>query len=272
VRALVLTLTAAAVLVVSGVSAARALRAPAPPRTTVHAASEPLFDLRGLQPGDRAARCISVATDTPRELSVFGGGENSALAPHVRVQIFRGCDGNEVLFDGRLDRLPVEEDAVADPVRTAGREYRVEVSVVDGAPQATRTKASFGFGATGGPSARAASCAGLGGRQKVVRHARISRRVTATLILRAFARGRIALTTGVRVRGKTLALRRWATVGYAVNGRGAQRLRTRPFRLRTNAGALTPGHNVIVATLEPRRGRSVRARFALDLSSRCEAR
>jgi thioredoxin reductase (NADPH) len=69
------------------------------------------------------------------------------------------------------------------------------------------------------------------------------------------------------VRGKTLALRDWATVTYEVNGEREQRLRERPFRLRTRVSALHTGRNAIGVTIRPRRGRAVRARFGLDLAA-----
>jgi hypothetical protein len=170
-------------------------------------------------------------------LSLFGGGENGALAPHLRVRILRGCDGGEVLFDGRLDELPSEQRAIADRIALRDgerRAYRVEVAVLPSAPPAARAIQTFGVGAGSVASARAASCSRLSDR--------------------TVRRG--ALTVRIRRGRVTLHMRRRASA-YRVNGvRTSSRPRIALFR---------PGRNTITVTV-----RRKRSRFTVTL--RCEVR
>ena len=244
------------VLAGSAGAAVRALNAmatdPSRERLTIDAAG-PLFAARGLQPGDRITRCITVRGADWLDFFTEGG-EKSPLAPHLHVRVFDGCHGDDVLFAGTL----------AD-ARARGRgQYRIEVTVLDSAPQAARATATFGFGE---PLARCTTLrAPRGG--KLVRRQRVNARVSATLMLRTLAANRIVLTTGLRVRGKTLAVREWAIVAYRVNGGPAQRLGRRPFRLRSQVTALHTGRNVVEVSVRPRRGRTVTARFGLDVAAR----
>lgn len=251
-RASALIAAAAVVLCGSAAAAVRALHAMAadPPRAGVRAAG-PLFTLRGLKPGDRASRCV----DGGDRLAFFGeGGENSALAPHLRVRVFDGCRGDDLLYDGTLAR-----GAGAIPGRG---DFRVEVEVLDGAPQAATARSTFALGQA---PVRCTSLRAPGG--KIVRSERVGRRVSAKLILRTYSGNRIGLTTGLRVRGKTLRLRDFATVTYRVNGGRAQRLGARPFRFRTRVTALHSGRNVVAVTIRARRRPSITARFPLQLAA-----
>ena len=61
------------------------------------------------------------------------------------------------------------------------------------------------------------------------------------------------LTTGLRVRGRTLRIPRWARVTYRVGGRPVASARRRPFRARIAPGVLRPGTNAVSVTVRPRR-------------------
>lgn len=258
-RAAALVLAALCVVALAAQIASGALAAPseAPKRPSLRVASEPLFALRGLKPGDRASRCVDVDAQDAGHISFFGGGENGPLAPHVHVKLLRGCNSEEVLFEGRLDRLPLEPDAVP----AAGNAYRVEVEVLSGAPPAARASASFGFGAdaaqtsgAGGGTTRADS-----GETRVAhaapctvrRNVRLGR-VDASVTAR-WGGGRLRLKTALRMRGKTLR-QRWATVAYRV---GASRWRTtrRPFHL------TTPEADSVMVRIRPTRRRSATVRL-----------
>jgi hypothetical protein len=242
-------LVALGVLAVTAHVAAGALvtREHAPVRPSLRVPSDPLFTLRGLQPGDRSSRCVSVEARDAGRLSLFTGGENGALAPHLHVRLLRGCNGDEVLFEGRLDELPLEPDAIP-----AGGDIRVDVEVLPTAPQAARATKTFAVGAEAGSTARAASrCKGL-----TRRSVRLGR-VVATVSARTDGR-RLRLKTALRIGGKTLR-QRWATVAYRIDSRGWRTTR-RPFRLTL---ARPPGAARVLVRIRPSRHRSATVRLPL---------
>lgn len=256
-RAAALVLAALCVVALAAQIASGALAAPSgsPKKPSLRVASEPLFALRGLKPGDRASRCVDVDAQDAGHISFFGGGENGPLAPHVHVKLLRGCNSEEVLFEGRLDRLPLEPDAVP----AAGNAYRVEVEVLSGAPPAARASASFGFGADAAQADATARADSTGVDDKPAlpctrrRNLRLGS-VDATVTAR-WGGGRLRLKTALRVRGRTLR-QRWATVAYRV---GANRWRTtrRPFHL------TAPDAASVLVRVRPTRRRSatVQLRF-----------
>ena len=222
----------------------------APAKPSLRVAAEPLFALAGRQPGARGDRCLSVDARDAGPLSIFGGGENGPLAPHLRVRLLRGCNGDEILFEGRLDELPLERGAVATPAN----DVRVEVEVLPTAPQAARATKAFGFGADGAPTAASRAAVPCEG---IVRRAVRLGRVVATVSARIDGR-RLRLKTWLRIRGKTLR-QRWATVAYRVDARGWRTTR-RPFRLTTTRGR---GGRSVLVRIRPTRHRSATVRLPL---------
>ena len=251
-RATALVVTALAVLaaaahVASGALAARAGEAVRP---SLRVPADPLFSLRGLQPGDRTSRCVSVDARDTAGLSFFGGGENGPLAPHLHVRLLRGCNGDEVLFEGRLSELPLERDAI--PTRTT--DVRIDVTVLATAPQSARATTALGFGADAAAAPRAAATRSC--RSVTSRGVRLGR-VFATITARADG-PRVRLKTALRIRGKTLR-QRWATVAYRLEGRGWQTTR-RPFRLTTQR---TSAATSVLVRIRPTRRRSATLRLPL---------
>jgi hypothetical protein len=100
----------------------------------------------------------------------------------------------------------------------------------------------------------------------LVRTVRVRGRVRSILVVRVLGAAgseRLVLTTGLRVRGRTLVIPRWARVTYRVNGTPPVSAGRRPFRVRVAAGAIRPGANRIVVRVRPRRGRTQSTTFSL---------
>jgi hypothetical protein len=122
--------------------------------------SATLFDGVHLSPGQPVVRCAAL---TPRGAALtalgFAGSANGALAPAVTLRVERGggpssgvgCDGfvpERTVYDGRLDRLPADSSALAEPVRIARDRpvrYRATLALAEPAAGAT----AFGLQVTG---------------------------------------------------------------------------------------------------------------------------
>jgi hypothetical protein len=265
-------------------TAGAAVRDPAVPAARLALdAPSPLFGAHNatdLRPGERRSACVSVVNrgDGDGRAVLLIARREGALARHLALSVTRGCEPpGASLFAGRLAEFPAGGlDAGATWRPGERRELGLALVLADD-PAAAGQSASWDWrlavtGATvtpGAPSpARAASCSAVrlpGGRRTLVRRVRVAPRVSAVLVVRLLGsrgRERLVLTTGLRVRGKTLDLRGWADVRYDVNGRGHAG-RRRPFRVRVAAGAIRPGTNRIVVAVRPRGGTPRRATFVL---------
>ena len=303
-RAVALSLGAAGALAAGAYGADRALdAAPAPHAALSYDAARPVFILRNLRSGDRAKRCVTVTNDGPdaARVAVLGRTLDEGLARHLRLTVTRAaaCSARgDVVFDGPITSL---RDGRFDPAvwaRGDRRVFRLELAVVgdDAALQGTRATQELTFAAepvrpddagdaapapapaatapsTQAPAAaRPRSCRRLRfkGRKRravLVKWAPVKPRVRAKLILRLFGtvdRQHLVVTTGLRVRGKTLLLRGWARVTYRV-GRRAYRARVRPFRVRVLPGALKVGRNRVRIRIAPHNSRPVGASFRLTV-------
>jgi hypothetical protein len=201
-----------------------------------------------------------------------------------------GLEAPGVLFRGRLGELPRTADrAVLDPEAWApgvAHTYRFTVTLADDpaaeglearwdlrlaaealedAPGAATAAAASSSPAACGRLQLAGAVRGRTGRT-LVRTVRVRGRVRSVLAVRVLGTAgaeRLVLTTGLRVRGRTLVVPRWASVAYRVNTGQAVTAARRPFRVRVAAGALRPGTNRVTVRVRPRRGRPRTTTFAL---------
>jgi hypothetical protein len=283
-----------------GVGAAAATGPPAGggPALAIESAG-PLFgpgNAGNLRPGEVRSACATVVNRGGRPVrgALFLTGRAGDLAPHLRVRIERGaaCAGfraSALLYAGRLSEAPsslrdaiVEPEAwepgarrayrfalaVADDQRAAGRDawwdWRLGVEALPAVARAPSGRAPVRHGAA---SLRCSVLATRSRRRKLVKRVHVVRRIRAVLIVFVFGRpGRehLVLHTGLRVRGKTLLVRRWARVGYRVNGR-RYASGVRPFRVRVPRRVLRLGTNVVRVRVDPRRGRAHVSRFRLRI-------
>ncbi|HEV2812730.1 MAG TPA: hypothetical protein VGW10_05695 [Solirubrobacteraceae bacterium] len=303
---ILLTLAAVAALASGAFAAERALRpAPEPRAGLVTDAGRPLFSLAGLRHGDRAERCVTLTNEGPGDAHahVLSRAEEGDLASLLRVAVTRGCDGGTLLFSGALDDLEATTDPQPWPAG-AQRRYGIAVEVAgeDDEIQGRRAVQEFAFTSeiedpppapkpapapqpegpapapapTAQPSSRTCTtisfvAQGTKRRPVLIKRHRVDARVHAKLILRIYGapgQQRLVLVTGLRIgRDDVLMGRRFGSVAYRV-GEGAGVVSSRrPYRVRIAPGALKPGRNVVRVTVSPRRGRTVRARYVLNIAS-----
>jgi len=206
-----------------------------------------------------------------------------------------GLDAPGVLFRGRLSEFPASvASAVLDPAvwpAGAARAYRFALELGDDpaaeglaarwdlrlAAEALEAPPAAPPVSTAGRRASSSAPPGCGrvqlagaarGRasRTLVKTARVRGRVRSVLVVRVLGAAgaeRVVLTTGLRVRGKTLVIPRWARVTYAVNASRRASAVRRPFRVRVPAGRIVPGANRITVRVRPRRGRSTTTTFVL---------
>jgi hypothetical protein len=222
-----------------------------------------------------------------------GGGSCEGFAADDRRF---GADEPGVVFRGRLDAFPASAaTALLDPgVWAAGEAhaYRFALELADEAGAEGRASAwnwrlaveALDSSAPPADPASPVSAAGVGseaascrtvrlagaarGRRNrtLVKIVRLSPRVHGVVVLRVFGASgapRFVMTTGLRVRGKTLLIPRWARVRYVLNRRHVRVARVRPFRVRVPARALRQGRNSVGVRVQPTRGRARSARFTL---------
>ena len=265
-----------AALVAAGASAA-APGGPPAPRLSLGAAA-PLFAggaSDALRPGDRVRSCATVRNtgDRAGRAALYARDVEGSLAGFLSLTVTRGCDGQRggLLYAGRLADFPrALGAAVVDPVPLApgeARGLRFELALGDDPAAAGRDVRWSWRLAVGAATQSRSECLGAGARRdRLVRTRRLSARVRAVLVVRAYGRPgavRLVLTTGLRVRGRTLLVPRWARVGYRVNGGRGRVARRRPFRVRVPAGVIRPGTNRVAVTVRPRRGPARTTTFRL---------
>ena len=252
--------------------------------------SAPLFagaDARDLRPGDRVVSCVTVrnAGDAAAAAALYAQDLEGTLAPFLELTVTRGraggpgCAGfvaHATVFAGRLSEFPARlADAVVDPATLAPGEergLRFALALAD-APAAAGRGVSWSWrlaveAKPATAASRACTTARPAARRDVLRRTRrLSHRVHAVLVLRGLGRpgaDRLVLTTGLRVRGRTLRIPRWARVDYRVNGRPLAPATARPFRVRVDPGALRPGTNRVTVTVRPRTGPARTTTFSVD--------
>lgn len=266
------------------------------PRLSLGTAA-PLFAgaaARDLRPGDRVRACVTVRNtgDAPAAAALLARDVEGGLAPFLALTVTRGrapgegCAGfvpEEPVFAGRLSEFPARiEDALVDPAVLAPGEARGLRFVLELAddPAAAGREVSWSWRLAVEPRpAQAAShaCARVrppARRDVMLKTRRLSTRVRAVLILRGFGgpgADRLVLTTGLRVRGRTLLIPRWARVTYRVNGRALGVARRRPFRARVAPRALRTGTNRVSVTVQPRRGAPRTTSFAVRVGRERDA-
>lgn len=250
--------------------------------------SAPLFagaGARDLRPGDRVVSCVTVrnAGAAATAAALYAQGLEGALAPFLELTVTRGrtggpgCAGfvpDETVFAGRLSEFPARlADAVVDPAVLApgeARGLRFALTLADDPAAAGRAVSwNWRLAVEARPAAASRACSRLHAPargERVIRSRRLSRRVRAVLVLRRFGppgADRLVLTTGLRVRGRTLLVPGWARVTYRVDGRVLRTARRRPFRVRVAPGVLHGGTNHVSVTVRPRRGDARTTSFAV---------
>lgn len=167
-------------------------------------------------------------------------------------------EGRSASWDLRLAVEALDAAVPAPDVAKADAPSSSPSTPSSGPTPSATADSSDGASATSCDRVQLAGAASGRRNRTLVKTVRISRRVRAVLVMRVFgATGapRVVLTTGLRVRGKTLVIPRWANVRYAVNRAAHVRSRRRPFRVRIAARSLRPGTNRMTVTVKPRRGR-----------------
>ena len=283
------------VLVTAGASAA-VLPAAGPDRPGLGlSTSAPLFSgpaTRDLRPGDRVRSCITVrnVSDAATAAALYSTRSDDGLAPFLELTVTEGsehgprCAGfvpRRKLFAGLLSDFPRRlDDALVVPDVLDPRErrgLRFELALVDDAAAAGRTVSwDWRLAARALPASIASrACARARTRRdRIIRTRPLSSRVSTVLVLRGFGRpgaDRLVLTTGLRVRGRTLLVPRWARVTYRVNGRALATAQQRPFRVRVPPARLRAGVNRVSVTVQPRRGRTRTTTFTARVERRRDA-
>lgn len=278
------SLIAAAATLLAGGIAAGAVGPDEPRARLAVDSAAPLFAAHDLLPGDTRSACLSVANtgDGSGRVALYAPGLSGDLLDHLSLVVTRGCSAGATVYRGRLADFPSQlRDALLDPAAWQPGErhaYRFTIALGDD-PAAEGLTARWNWRLAVESAARsraASSCArlqvaGVGeGRGRVLtRTVRVGKRVRAVLVVRtagSAAAPRVAVTTGLRVRGdKTLLTKGWARVRYRLNGSAPLVARQRPFRTQLSAASLRPGRNRISVAVQ-RRGRASKSLAAFSLS------